>query len=138
MLDWGCPREDEAVKRCSVKGCYRRNHARGYCRAHYARWRYGRPDSRPIAKGRPGPPRSTPAALFERNVNRDGGPNACHVWTGSLTADGYGRVRVGDKVTTAHRLALELSTGRKIEEGRRVKHACATPSCVNVKHLRPS
>lgn len=36
----------------------------------------------------------------------------------------------------AARLAgLELATGRKIQEGRRVKHLCSTPSCVNVRHL---
>lgn len=47
----------------------------------------------------------------------------CWLWTGTLTANGYGRLRVGRKKVLAHRLAYELTNG-PIPVGIRACHDC--------------
>lgn len=53
------PREEglamQATRTCSITGCGRQHHVKGYCRAHYVRWhRYGDPNAgTPIPPERP-------------------------------------------------------------------------------------
>ncbi len=118
------------MRKCEATGCERDHHARGLCAVHYRRQYLGRPNHRPV-----GALRSTLAERFEAYVDhRPSDPDACALWTGSLTPEGYGRMRVGDKVTTAHRVAWELTHGR-IPKGKRVRHHCDNAACVNVRHL---
>jgi HNH endonuclease len=65
-------------------------------------------------------------------------PNGCHVWTGALDKDGYGRIRGTVKnvpyFVFAHRAAYEEYVG-PIPEGKLVLHKCDTPMCINPEHL---
>lgn len=58
----------------------------------------------------------------------------CWLWTGGANYDGYGHMRVGDKMYQTHRLSYELFKGH-IPVGMFVCHACDCPPCVNPNHL---
>lgn len=79
---------------------------------------------------------------FERNVDRSGGPDACHLWIGNPKKV-YPQIRVGSRADGTSRnelashAAWELTRG-PIPEGHFVLHNCPTgdnPRCVNIKHL---
>lgn len=79
---------------------------------------------------------------FERQVDRSGGPEACHLWTGRL-ANGYGQIRVGSRAdgtsrnVQATRVTWEIWYG-PIPDGMFVLHNCPDGDrgdCVNVHHL---
>ena len=112
--------------------CGRRHHAKGLCHAHYQREWHGRLDDSLIR--RRGRPSKSLADRIEERTDRSAGPDACYIFTGSLTAKGYGRLRAGGKVLAAHRVAFELARGR-IEEGMKVRHTCSNRACVRVSHL---
>lgn len=59
--------------------------------------------------------------------------DACWIWTGA-TASGYGRMKCGKKLESAHVLAVLLD-GRKIPDGMVVGHKCDRKLCVNPRHL---
>jgi hypothetical protein len=59
----------------------------------------------------------------------------CHIWQGATT-DGYGRIRVKDKMMLAHRLAFELHHDRPIRDGMLIIHSCHNRACCNPDHLR--
>jgi hypothetical protein len=63
-------------------------------------------------------------------VDKDG----CWLWTGSRMAGGYGRLRVGDRVKAAHRVAYELWIG-EIPAGLVLHHVCRNRACVRPGHL---
>jgi integrase len=71
------------------------------------------------------------ATRFEAKVDRSG-PH--HVWTGSRLADGSGQLRVNGRLTTARRVAWELTHG-PLPPGARVLGCPADPACVRVDHL---
>lgn len=111
---------------CSVAGCIALASARNLCNVHYQRVRrHGTTDARAVMH-------STPEASFAaRTVERDG-----HlIWTGAITSDGYGSIRVSGRMVGAHRYAWEQANG-PIPEGMNVDHICHTPVCVNADHLR--
>ncbi len=53
----------------------------------------------------------------------------CRLFTGALSAKAYGNVRVGVKVTSAHRLAWEEKRG-PVPKDTHVLHTCDTPFCI--------
>lgn len=59
----------------------------------------------------------------------------CWEWTGSLTAQGYGRVRFASKDCTLHRLIFKLHTHIDIN-GLDVHHTCENRKCCNPLHLK--
>lgn len=62
-------------------------------------------------------------------------PNTgCWLWTGSMRADGYGRMGIGGTEYLAHRLSYEAFVGM-IPEGLELDHTCRVRSCVNPDHL---
>ena len=78
------------------------------------------------------------AERFEEKIDRSGGPDACHLWTASCNATGYGQVWTGDKNDLASRVAWELANGPIPPETPWVLHNCPTgdnPTCVNTAHL---
>lgn len=56
----------------------------------------------------------------------------CLLWTG-CTTDGYGNIRVGARLHSAHRLALEIELRRALEPHERACHACDNPSCISTE-----
>lgn len=68
-------------------------------------------------------------ARFNAKVDRSGGPDACHPWTGKPGRKGYGRIGH----ILAHRLAFFLAHGRWPEPCG--LHSCDNPPCCNARHI---
>lgn len=58
----------------------------------------------------------------------------CVLWTRAISDNGYGKVRVGDRVGYAHRIAHEVFVG-PIPTGLQIDHLCRVRACVNPLHL---
>ncbi len=63
------------------------------------------------------------------------GPSECWLWNAYRNRCGYGRVRVQNKMCSAHREAYEASNGRDSAAGLVVRHKCDVRACVNPAHL---
>jgi hypothetical protein len=59
--------------------------------------------------------------------------SGCWLWVGA-ESDGYGQMRVGDRVLMTHRIIVE-SVGRRIPAGLTVDHRCEVTLCCNPLHL---
>lgn len=76
-----------------------------------------------------------PADRFELSYTID--QSGCWLWTGTLTAGGYGQIRSRDFGTMyAHRWAYEHFVG-PIPAGLQIDHLCRVRRCVNPAHLEP-
>jgi len=119
---------------CSVEGCAGVVGSRGWCDAHYARWRRW---------GDPTAGRRTGADRFWSKVNKNGpipehrpdlGP--CWLWTASKSRNGYGHFSVAGRLRPAHAVSYEEEHG-PVPEGMELDHLCRTPLCVLSAHLEP-
>lgn len=61
-------------------------------------------------------------------------PGGCWPWTRSTNGDGYGLLRVGDRITRTHQHAWRLTHG-PIPAGMEVCHRCDNPPCCRPDHL---
>lgn len=113
---------------CSIEDCEKPRKARGWCGAHWARWR---------AHGDPlgGSERyATPEEAFLARTE----PlcwSDCIAWTGATGSKGYGQLWSGGRIVPAHRFAWERVNG-PIPDGMVIDHTCYVRSCVNTQHLR--
>lgn len=73
---------------------------------------------------------------FWLKVERPEGPDACWLWTGDLSNNGYGTFTVGDDRSLAHRFAYALANG-PIPDGLVLLHSCDMRACVRPSHLKP-
>ena len=124
----GDPDYTRPVRGCAVEECGRPHDSHGYCASHA--WRFKKH----------GDPRTDiplrtlgdPEATFGRKATPQGD---CLVWTGALSAAGYGQIGVAGRVEYAHRYAWERAHG-EIPGGIEIDHACHNRACVRVEHLR--
>lgn len=131
------------MAKCSIARCSKAARSRGWCPAHYQRWRHGQDPNIPTVKELPVEERFWP------KVNKSGpipegqtdlGP--CWVWTGALTGSNYGAF-TDRAISTArrgfvlaHRWSYQAAHG-PIPDGLHLDHLCRNPPCVNPAHLEP-
>jgi hypothetical protein len=118
------------VKVCTVGACDRTVIARGWCNAHYKRWRrHGDPEAGEQRFG------GFPSNLLSRLRVM---PNGCVEFTGPRMKAGYGVVTRPrpNRHAYAHRAMYEFMVG-PIPEGLELDHLCRNPPCVNPGHLEP-
>lgn len=113
---------------CSVDGCNNEVRCKGMCKYHYqTQWRIGKTTlDRPVFVG-------TPEERFDHYTEKGDG-DSCWKWVGNKNSHGYGQMRSGKKMVSAHRFSYELHYG-KIEDDSFVLHKCNNPDCVNPAHL---
>lgn len=103
---------------CSITGCERPSHARGWCRMHHKRWlNHGTFD--PGSQG--------------HSVQPDVG--GCWIWTRGRNK-GYARFKIKNTPIIGHRFSYELCLG-PVPTGMHLDHRCRVRSCVNPAHLDP-
>ncbi len=107
---------------CTIDGCDRLHHGRGWCYAHYLRWwRHGDLLLRLL-------PRPTAAERFWSQVDKGDG-TGCWLWTGAGAGDGYGGFSVGSRTdgtlrrVPAHRFAYQLEVG-PVPDDKLLDHLC--------------
>jgi hypothetical protein len=77
-------------------------------------------------------------ADFWKHVDKSGGPDACHPWTGRCKpptggmSEGHGCYDHDGTWDYAHRYAYKLSKGEPVND---ILHTCDFPPCCNVRHL---
>ena len=115
---------------CTIEDCHNTVNARGLCYKHYKRQR------------RNGDPRRTQASRYMTTedyllyrTDREG-PGGCWLWTGPLSAAGYGQASRNNTKMLAHRLSYTFFVG-SIPDKNDIRHRCDVRSCVNPKHLEP-
>ena len=113
-------------KTCDFDGCGKPRRARGYCEAHYAQLKRGKP----LTPTRPKP--LPTEARYASNVNKTAN---CWEWTGRKHRRGYGTFFFDGKDRPAHQYALKR-IGKHVSPGMVVDHLCHNLSCVNPAHLR--
>lgn len=69
-----------------------------------------------------------------RESYREGSPDECWLWAGTVSGQGYGRIYTGGAQHWAHRVSYEHFVG-PIPMGLEIDHLCQTPGCVNPMHL---
>ena len=69
---------------------------------------------------------------IKKNSNVD--EHGCWRWTGYKDRDGYGRIKVGGRPESSHRISYEQFVG-PIPDGFQVDHLCRVRDCVNPAHL---
>ncbi len=70
---------------------------------------------------------------YERKIDRSGGPDACHLWTGSTQVRGYGIFGLHGKLRSATQLAIRIYSGPMVAPY--ALHRCDNPRCCNHRHL---
>lgn len=110
---------------CQFEGCGRRAKVKGLCTSH-TQQRY---------RGGPLKPLQGDIPVEDRFWSKvDSSAPGCWPWTATRNSGGYGHIRVGEKMRSAHRVSYELTHG-PIPEGMQVMHSCDNPACVNPAHL---
>lgn len=119
-----------APKLCKIDGCDKPAIARGWCGAHWARWKR---NGNPLA-GRT--PDGEPLKFFNEVVLAYRG-DECLTWPFGANSQGYGTVQVDGKTQRVHRLVCEHRHGPPPTPNHDSAHSCGRGhlACVNQMHL---
>lgn len=80
------------------------------------------------------PPKLTPAEFWDNTTRIP--YSGCWIWLKSHDAHPYGSAHVqGVKETITSRVAVVLTTGKRIPYGKYVLHRCDVKGCINPAHL---
>lgn len=115
---------------CSIEECEREAKARGWCKAHWVRWkRHGDPSGG-------GPSHGIPMAFIKQAIDL-ALPYECIHWPFAHAGNGYGKVFFGGKWTFAHRVACTLAHGEPPSPKHQASHLCGKGhlGCMNPLHL---
>lgn len=113
---------------CSVQDCGKAVKARGWCTAHYLRWRkHGEPEGGSTSRG-------ARLAWLERHVDHAG--DACLIWPFSCTTNGYGAALYRGRKVNASRVMCEMAHGEPPTLEYEAAHICGNRPCCNPRHLR--
>lgn len=61
--------------------------------------------------------------------------SGCWIWTGAISPNGYGSIRIKQKTHSTHRVSYQVHKG-EIPNGASVLHSCDVRCCINPGHLR--
>lgn len=117
---------------CSINGCNRKTNCRGWCEAHYTRWRrYGDPCGGRTALGEP-----LRFLLSETAVACSS--DDCLTWPYKRGSHGYGIVLIDGQRQYAHRIICEAAHGPAPSDRHEAAHSCGKghEGCINPRHLR--
>lgn len=116
------------MKTCSIDGCAKPVFARGWCSAHYTKWKkYGDPlVVRQV--------QMHGVSVRERFLANFKQTSGCWEWAGYKDPNGYGRLNIDGKPVLAHRLSWAIFC-HPIETQQQVLHRCDNPKCVRPEHL---
>ena len=115
---------------CSIDGCGKPCKTRGWCSAHYQRWRaHGDPFG-----GRT--PDGEPLAFLENTVVPFEG-DECLIWPYAKYGNGYGTIWHNGKMRPVHRVVCEADHGPPPSPEHEAAHLCGKghEGCCNPKHL---
>ena len=121
-------------KTCSIDGCNGNAHddangARGWCNAHYRRWRrLGDPAGGGTSKGEP-------LAFLTAAIEYDG--DGCLRWPYSKDRKGYGKVYIDGKYCVSSRVVCERAHGPAPSRAHEAAHSCGKGhlGCIAPGHL---
>ena len=114
---------------CKIEGCGKRPIGRGWCEAHYRRWRrHGDPEAGRVCHGEP-------MRWLLAHVNFAG--DDCLVWPFGVGNGGYGKVAQDGNWRNASRVMCGLVHGEPPSEAHQACHSCGRghEACVNPGHL---
>lgn len=115
---------------CSVDGCGKLVIARGWCNAHWTRWRrHGDPLAGGPFYGRP--------ATYLREVVLPLREERCLFWPFARAGNGYAMIRINGRAVLVHRLVCEDIAGPAPFPGAEAAHSCGNGhlGCVSPTHL---
>ncbi len=111
-------------------GCNGKHFGRGWCQAHYHRWRkHGDPNAGKAPKGEP-------YRHLQESVVKFSGAE-CLIWPYARDRVGYAKVYNNGRTHNAHRIVCETVHGSPPTEKHQAAHTCGNGhgGCVNPNHL---
>lgn len=113
---------------CSIPGCSRKYYGRGYCSAHYQRWRtHGDALAGQTEKGA--------AQLEMQKALQSVDAVNCWIWPYNKLPQGYGQILWHGKMSRAHRVVCEIAHGSAPTPKHHAAHSCGQSACINPFHL---
>lgn len=118
---------------CSIPDCGKRVLGRGWCAAHYRRWRI---HGAPLGGG----PTKTPNGevyRYFRDVVLTYDGNECLLWPFARTKNGYGTIHVDGRRQIVSRVVCESVNGAPPTPKHEAAHSCGNGrnACVSKQHL---
>lgn len=115
---------------CSIPDCGKPEKVRGWCNAHYNRWRR---HGDPLAGGTPS---GEPGRFFRKVVLAYEG-DSCFPWPYGKDRKGYGQLWVDGKTHLVSRLVCEETHGAPPTRAHQAAHSCGRGhlGCVTKRHL---